>query len=96
MAPRQAKRKRGMAAWTGRKQSGARVSPRRKEAALSARERRWLRQLVACGGIFVVIVAAKLILPGRLDGLRSQLRAVLEQNMDVREVFSAVGQAAAG
>ena len=43
MAPRQAKRKRGMAAWTGRKQSGARVSPRRKEAALSARERRWLR-----------------------------------------------------
>lgn len=96
MAPRQAKRKRGKAPWAGRKRSGARISSRREAEALSARERRWLRQLVACGGIFVVLVAVKLILPGRLDGLRSQLRAVLERNMDVREVFSAVGQAAAG
>ena len=63
---------------------------------LSTRERRWLAQLVACGGIFILIVAAKLLLPGHLEGVRTRLQSVLEQNMDIREVFSAVGQAAAG
>ena len=63
---------------------------------LSTRERRWLAQLVACGGIVILIVAAKLLLPGHLEGARTRLQSVLEQNMDIREVFSAVGQAAAG
>ena len=96
MASRLAKRKRRATPWFGRRQGGARTTARRNDAALSARERRWLRQLVACGGIFLVIVAAKLVLPGHLTTLRARLREVLEQNMDVREVFSAVGQAAAG
>ena len=96
MASRLAKRKRRAAPWSGRRQGGARTTARRNDAAMSARERRWLRQLVACGGIFLVIVAAKLVLPGHLTTLRTRLREVLEQNMDVREVFSAVGQAAAG
>lgn len=96
MASRLAKRKRRAAPWSGRRQGGTRTTARRNDAALSARERRWLRQLVACGGIFLVIVAAKLVLPGHLATLRARLREVLEQNMDVREVFSAVGQAAAG
>ena len=96
MASRLAKRKRKAAPWSGRRQVGARTTDRRNDAALSARERRWLRQLVACGGIFLVIVAAKLVLPGHLTTLRARLREVMEQNMDVREVFSAVGQAAAG
>ena len=96
MASRLAKRKRRAAPWSGRRQGGARTTARRNDAALSARERRWLRQLVACGGIFLVIVAAKLVLPGHLTTLRARLREVMEQNMDVREVFSAVGQAAAG
>ena len=96
MASRLAKRKRRAAPWSGRRQGGAGTTARRNDAALSARERRWLRQLVACGGIFLVIVAAKLVLPGHLTTLRARLREVMEQNMDVREVFSAVGQAAAG
>lgn len=67
-----------------------------RKAAWSTRERRWMAQLVVCGGIFVLIVAAKLLLPGHLDGVRTRLRQALEQNMDVRAVFSVVGQAAAG
>lgn len=40
-----------------------------------------------CGGIFVVLVAVKLLLPGKLE----PISRALQQNMDVQAVFSAVG-----
>ena len=93
MAVRRTRRKKSTTAFGKRVRNSG---PAARKVTLSARERRWLTQLVACGGIFVLIVAAKLLLPGHLEGVRTRLRGVLEQNMDIREVFSAVGQAAAG
>ena len=67
-----------------------------KQEPLSPRERRRFVQLVACCGLFVTLVAVKLLLPGRMDRLDARLTGLLEQNIDVEEVFSAVGRAAAG
>ena len=55
------------------------------------KQRRRLWQFVACGGIFVVLVTVKLLLPGKLEALSQPITRVLEQNMDVQAVFSAVG-----
>lgn len=63
---------------------------------LSPRERVHLVQLVACGGIFVLLVAVKLLLPGRMAAFNDRLSAALEENMDVEAVFSAVGRAVTG
>ena len=51
-------------------------------------------QLVACGSIFVLLVAVKLLLPGTNGSSEqpSSLR-MMEQNIDVQAVFSAVGRA---
>lgn len=68
--------------------SGKRVAPKGREKRPTHREtgkRFW--QFIACGGIFVLLVAIKLLLPGRLEPLSQ----ALEQNMDVQAVFSAVG-----
>lgn len=79
-----------------RRRGGARQAVRRKEEALSAAERRRLIQLAACAGIFVLLVAVKLLLPGRMAQIDSFLTSRMEQNVDVRAVFSAVGRAFAG
>ena len=68
----------------------------RKDQPLSGREKRQLGQLVVCGIIFVALVAAKLLLPGKMAAVNETLSAALEQNLDVQEVFSAVGQAVGG
>lgn len=68
----------------------------RKSAPLSQKDRRRLAQLVACGAIFVLLVAVKLLLPGKMDTLNTQLSNLLRQNMDVQAVFSAVGEAVTG
>ena len=65
---------------------------RGKRETLTPGERRHLIQLVACGSIFVLLVAVKLLLPGRM----AQVNAMLEQNIDVQAVFSAVGRAVSG
>ena len=50
--------------------------------------------MVICCGIFVLLVALKLLLPGgKIAEFNEQLSIVMEQNMDVRAVFSAVGRA---
>ena len=67
-----------------------------KQEPLSPRERRRFVQLVACCGLFVTLVAVKLLLPGRMDRLDARLTGLLEQNIDVEEMFSAVGRAASG
>lgn len=60
------------------------------------RELRRLIQLVACGSIFVLLVAAKLLLPARMGEFNERLSAALRKNMDVQAAFSAVGRAFEG
>lgn len=69
---------------------------RRKSEPLAAKDLRRLLQLVACGLIFVALVAAKLLLPAKMAAFNEKLAAVMEQNMDVQAVFSAVGRAFSG
>lgn len=78
------------------RRSGARRAVRRSGETLSPGERRRLIQLVACGGIFVLLVAVKLLLPGRMAQINRLLTGPMAQNMDVQAVFSAVGRAFAG
>lgn len=71
---------------------GRRVAPKsagRRTSYEGNRRRFW--QFIACGAIFVVLVAAKLLLPGKLEPISQTITGVLEQNMDVQAVFSAVG-----
>ena len=76
------------------------AAPRRvqrgKRETLTPGERRHLIQLVACGSIFVLLVAVKLLLPGRMAQVNERLAGMLEQNIDVQGVFSAVGRAVSG
>ena len=60
---------------------------------ISRRERLRLAQLVICAVIFVSVVAVKLLLPGKLGAVRDSVADVMGRNMDVTEVFSAVGKA---
>lgn len=50
-----------------------------------------LIRLVTCGGIFVLLVAAKLLLPGRMAGVSQKLSEAMTRSVDVQAVFSAVG-----
>lgn len=52
--------------------------------------------MVACSSIFVLLVAAKLLLPAKMAQFNERLAGALRQNMDVRAVFSAVGRAVTG
>ena len=76
---------------------GARQTARRKDTvSASMREQQKLLQLVICGSVFVLLVAAKLLLPEKMVQVNQKLSAVLQQNMDVQAVFSAVGRAFSG
>lgn len=79
-----------------RRPDPARTTSRRTGDAMSRREKRVCLQLVACGGIFVLLVALKLLLPGHLAQIGQRVGAALEKNMDVQAVFSVIGQAASG
>ena len=78
------------------KRGGVRQAPHRKNESLRPKERRQLIQLVACGTMFVLLVAAKLLLPGHMEALGEKLSGAMGQNMDVQAVFSAMGRAFAG
>ncbi len=81
----------------GGKRGGARQAVRqRRDEALRPQERRRLLQLVACSGIFVLLVAAKLLLPAKMAQINEKISGALRQNMDVQAVFSAVGRAVTG
>lgn len=73
-----------------------RAVSRGKSEPLSAWEKRCLLRLLACGGIFVLLVAAKILLPDQMKQWNQTLSGVMEQNMDVQAVFSAVGRAVSG
>lgn len=68
----------------------------RKSEPLAAKDLRLMLRLIACGGIFVVLVAAKLLLPAKMADFNQRLSAAMERNMDVQAVFSAVGRAFSG
>ena len=68
----------------------------RREERPRPRERRQLLQLVICSAIFVLLVAAKLVLPEPMARVDAKLSRAMEQNMDVQAVFSAVGRAVSG
>lgn len=81
----------------GGKRGGARQAVRqRRDEALRPQERRRFLQLVACSGIFVLLVAAKLLLPAKMAQVNEKISGALRQNMDVQAVFSAVGRAVTG
>ena len=63
---------------------------------LTPRERQRLIQLVVCAGVFVLLVAVKLLLPERMAQVNQRLADALQKNMDVQSVFSAVGRAFSG
>lgn len=83
------------------KRAGRRISTVRKRKivghhtnernALSYKEKVGLLRLVACGSFFVLLVAAKLLLPGKMAHFNQQLSALMTRSMDVQAVFSAVG-----
>jgi len=79
-----------------RRRGGARQAAGRRGDAMSPRELRKLTQLVICGGAFVLLVAAKLLLPARMEELNQHLSGALERNMDVQAVFSTVGRMVSG
>lgn len=59
-------------------------------------ERRSLIRLIVCGSLFASLVAVKLLLPERMAEFNQTLTGLLEQNMDVERVFSAVGRTVSG
>lgn len=69
---------------------------RGKSEPLAAKDLRLLLRTVACGGIFVALVAAKLLLPAKMAAFNAKLSAAMEQNMDVQAVLSAVGRTFSG
>jgi len=68
------------------------VRQAKKDEQLSAKERRQLLQLVVCGSIFALLVAVKLLLPGRAAVFNAKLSDALTRSVDVKEVFSVVGR----
>ena len=79
-----------------RRRTGNRSGARQTKTEFSASERRHFAQLVICSGVFVLLVAAKLLLPGKMQEVNTALNRMLEKNMDVQTVFSAVGRAFSG
>lgn len=95
MTSRQAGRRISSIAAERRSGKYRRVGGQKKQA-VSPKEKRRLLQLMACGSIFVLLVAVKLLLPSRMARLNETISAALQQNMDVKAVFSAVGKAVSG
>ena len=76
----------------GRRTAGKRVARRKPP---QKGEQRQLVQFFICGAIFVALVAVKLLLPEQ-PGWFAKASGLMEQSMDVTEVFSAVGRAVSG
>jgi murein DD-endopeptidase MepM/ murein hydrolase activator NlpD len=72
------------------------VRQEKKKNRFSAKECRQLLQLVVCGSVFVLLVAVKLLLPGKAEVFNAKLSEVLTRSVDMQEVFSVVGQAFSG
>ena len=64
-----------------------------KDQKMTAREKRRLAQMMISAMIFMLLVAAKILMPSRMSSFNQKLSGVMEQNIDVAEVFSSVGRA---
>lgn len=69
---------------------GTKRSRSGRERETTASQLRFLR-LMVCGSAFVLLVAVKLLLPGKMAEVSQTLSEAIERSMDVRAVFSAVG-----
>ena len=81
------------------KRGGKRAMPktaRRKEEPLSPKARRRMAQVFCCGGIFVLLVAMKLLFPGKMEVIGGRAQELLQRNMDVKAVFFAMGKGFSG
>ena len=96
MTSRQAGRRIGSVAAEQKRRNARKIGTTKRNDALSSRERGQLIRLVACGMVFVLLVAAKLALPARMERFNEKLAEALSRNMDVQAVFSAVGRGFAG
>lgn len=96
MTSRQVGKRIGSTSTQKKRQSARRVGAARRNAALPPEERGRLIRLVVCGTVFVLLVAAKLVLPARMEQFNAKLAEALSRNMDVQAVFSAVGRGFSG
>lgn len=63
---------------------------------MSRRERRALWHLLLSAAILLAAVGARILIPDRMAALEQCFRRTVSAEMDVREVFSAVGRAVSG
>ncbi len=63
---------------------------------LAGKEKARLIQLLICGGAFVLLVAAKFLLPSEKTAWQTALSDAMQKNMDMEQVFSAAGQIFSG
>ena len=96
MTSRQAGKRLGSVAKTQKRRSARRGRMSKRNEPLPPKERGQLIRLVICGGIFVLLVGAKLALPERMESFNARLSEMLSSNMDVQAVFSAVGRGVSG
>jgi len=75
---------------------GTRRPVGKKDEPLQPKERRQLLRMAVCTGVFLLFVAAKLLLPARVAEWNARLAGAMERNMDVQAVFSAVGKIFSG
>ncbi|SMC39588.1 M23 family metallopeptidase [Papillibacter cinnamivorans] len=85
----------GYRARTARPRSAARMKTKRsgKTAALGKKEKRRMIQLIICAGIFLVMVAAKIVYPAGIDRVRGDIMGVITQDVDYKAAFSSIGRA---
>lgn len=74
-----------------RRNSGKPVESAYRRAGASEREWYRVTQLVVSGTVFILLVAVKLLFPKQMDLVSEPLGQILDNNMDVAEVFSVVG-----
>ena len=80
------------AAAAAKRRTAVRPAGRRQAGkGMSDKERIQLIRLVICGGVFVLLVAAKLLLPGKMAAFNQKLSETMTRSVDVQAVFSAVG-----
>ena len=96
MTSRQAGKRLGSVAKTQKRRSARRGRMSKRNEPLPPKERGQLIRLVICGGIFVLLVGAKLALPELMESFDARLSEMLSSNMDVQAVFSAVGRGVSG
>ena len=94
------KRRATVAAQHRRGRSGKRLQSaperRKSEQPLTPQQRRRMVRIFICGGLFVLLVAVKLLFPETMKTLRIKASGLLERNMDVQAVLSALGRGFSG